>query len=50
MEDLALFILLTRLWVSDSGPRRNWKKEAIRGSLLPDRRSPVSVFGVFQLS
>ena len=36
VERLTSFISLTRLWVSDSEPCRNWKKEATRGRIFPD--------------
>ena len=35
VEKLTSFILLTRLWASDSESRRNWKKEAARRRTFP---------------
>ena len=47
MERLTLFISLTRLWISGSESCRNWKKEAIRGSLFPSSRRAVWCLGCF---
>ena len=47
MERLTPFISLTRLWISGSESCRNWKKEAIRGSLLQSSRRAVWCSGCF---
>ena len=47
VERLTPFISLTRLWISGSESCRNWKKEAIRGSLFPSSCRAVWCSGRF---
>ena len=45
MEGPALSISSTRFWMFDSESRRDWKKEVIRGRILPRCCRPVLVRG-----